>query len=92
MATAASAISANDVARRFDPCSGSEITYAHPGYQREWNLFWSKSDLTADFHTYALLWTATDIAFYVDGVKTNARTYRWIYDNDGQPAGRHTSC
>jgi beta-glucanase (GH16 family) len=65
----------------------SKITYAHPNYQREWNLFWAKSDLTADFHTYGLLWTATDISFYVDGVRTNARTYSWIYDNDGKPAG-----
>ena len=65
----------------------STITYQHSNYQRQWNLFWAPSDLTADFHTYGLLWTATDISFYVDGVRTHARTYRWIYDNDGQPAG-----
>lgn len=65
----------------------SKITYQHPNYQRQWNLFWAPSDLTADFHTYGLLWTETDISFYVDGVRTHARSYRWIYDNDGQPAG-----
>lgn len=65
----------------------SRITYTHPSYQREWNLFWAKSDLTADYHTYGLLWTATDVSFYVDGVLTNSRTYSWIYDDDKQPAG-----
>jgi beta-glucanase (GH16 family) len=65
----------------------STTTYTHPNYQRVWNLFRADADLTAGFHTYGLLWTDAEVSFYVDGVLTNTRTYPWIYDSDGTPAG-----
>lgn len=65
----------------------STTTYMDPNFQQQWNIYRANADLTADFHTYGLLWTSTEVSFYVDGVLTNTRTYSWIYDSDGAPAG-----
>jgi len=39
-------------------------------------------DLTADFHTYGMLWTATQITWYLDG---GAMTSTSVYDSTNQP-------
>jgi beta-glucanase (GH16 family) len=44
-------------------------------------VFDAGKDLSDDFHTYALEWTATGMTYFVDGVQTNQIT-KW-----NQPAG-----
>jgi serralysin len=39
-------------------------------------------DLTADFHTYGMLWTATQITWYLDG---RVMTSTPVYDSTNQP-------
>jgi beta-glucanase (GH16 family) len=56
--------------------------YGLPDQQNDNNLDDAGVDLTQDFHTYGMLWTATEIKWYLDGRLMHTAP---VYDTTDQP-------
>ncbi len=77
------------VAHGGSPYNGSgSVVQNCPGYNSTWGYCDLPFDMSQDFHTYALLWTPTQIVYYIDGVAMVTRNWQWLHDNgtDGGPA------
>jgi beta-glucanase (GH16 family) len=56
-------------------------------YSPHIRVHWAANDLIATYNTVGLEWTATHVTWFVNGKEVVKRTYRWNYDDNGQPAG-----
>jgi len=79
-------IHANVAVAKTTRAEDGTVSYADPEFNQRWNYYKAPFDLTDDWHTFGLLWTADSATMYLDGKKMLTKRYLWVY-KDGSPAG-----
>ncbi len=69
-----------------------EYTYTHPRYNRQWQ-YWDGTDVGVNLRDQWVRmgteWSANEVCFYLEGLKTNCQRYKWVI-NEGAPANPAT--
>jgi beta-glucanase (GH16 family) len=67
----------------------SEWTFGAPGFNTDWGFWTSDQYLRHRWIEIGAEWTADQVCYFVDGLKTGCENYRWV-TNDGTPANPAT--
>ncbi|HEY7072367.1 MAG TPA: glycoside hydrolase family 16 protein [Acidimicrobiales bacterium] len=63
----------------------TDYTFTAPGFDRTWSNYHAGRDLRGVWVEVSVEWTANNVCYFLDGVKTACENYRWV-ENGGQQA------